>query len=903
MATFRRQRDQSGEGRGCKTGKSLYRQCRLYGLSGVSDDLSRGCPNLVGAQRGRQRAWGMKLCRWFVRGLGIACLAVGGISLSVGVVSLAAPAAYAQTVNSIVVQGNQRVEADTIRSYFRAGPNGQLDPFQIDEGVKALFATGLFQDVRPTMQGGRLTITVTENPVINRIAFEGNKKVKDEQLKTEIQSKERGTLSRPVVQADTARLVEVYRRSGRFDIRVEPKIIELANNRVDLVFEITEGAKTGVRQINFVGNRAYSSYRLKDIIKTSTTGLLAFLQTGDIYDPDRVEADRELLRRFYLKHGYIDVRVVSAVCEYDPALRGFVITFTIEEGDQYRVGTAEVQSNIRALDPTLLRWRLRTYPGDVYNAEAVEKTVEDMTIEAAKLGFAFATVRPRATRDPETRTVNLVFVVDEGQRAYIERINVRGNTRTRDYVIRREFDLAEGDAYNRALVNRAERRLKNLSFFKSVKISTEPGSAPDRVVLNVDVEEQATGEFSVSGGYSTADGFLGEVSVAERNLLGRGLYGKIGVQYGQYTKGATLSYVDPYFLGYRVAMGIDLFYKQQLPTSYVSYGTQTFGFGTRLGFALREDLSLQLRYSLYSQKITLTPQLMNCNNINPDFVNTFPTPDKIGTSAALTPPDGFAGIANCYVDGEASLAVKSAVANGPVLTSLVGYTLTHNTLDNNRNPTSGLLAELRQDFAGVGGDVRFFRTTGDLYSYREVFSDIVGLVHLQGGQVAGIGGDLRMLDHFQMGPNLVRGFAPAGIGPRDLTQFPFTGILGDALGGTYYWGASLELQTPLYFLPKDAGIKVAAFADAGSLWNYTGPTVFPATGEVISGNFCPTFGPGIPNATPCAIDNGMHVRSSVGIGLIWESPFGPLRFDYAFPLSKEPYDRIQQFRFGGGTKF
>ncbi|MGB8047922.1 MAG: POTRA domain-containing protein, partial [Pseudolabrys sp.] len=299
----------------------------------------------------------MKLCRWFVRGLGIACLALGGISLGVGVVSLAAPAAYAQTVNSIVVQGNQRVEADTIRSYFRAGPNGQLDPFQIDEGVKALFATGLFQDVRPTMQGGRLTITVTENPVINRIAFEGNKKVKDEQLKTEIQSKERGTLSRPVVQADTARLVEVYRRSGRFDIRVEPKIIELANNRVDLVFEITEGAKTGVRQINFVGNRAYSSYRLKDIIKTSTTGLLAFLQTGDIYDPDRVEADRELLRRFYLKHGYIDVRIVSAIGEYDPTLRGFVITYTIEEGEQYRVGTSEVQSTIRALDPALLRWR------------------------------------------------------------------------------------------------------------------------------------------------------------------------------------------------------------------------------------------------------------------------------------------------------------------------------------------------------------------------------------------------------------------------------------------------------------------------------------------------------------------------------------------------------------------
>src|SRR5215470_15445584 len=451
----------------------------------------------------------MNRCKW-VRGLGVVCLVLGGIFLSAGAVSFTARIAYAQTptVSAIVVQGNQRVEADTIRSYFRAGPGGRLDAFQIDEGVKALFATGLFQDVRPAIQGGRLIITVIENPVINRIAFEGNKKVKDDQLKAEIQSKERGTLSRPVVQADTARLVEVYRRSGRFDIRVEPKIIDLPNNRVDLVFEINEGAKTGVKTIEFIGNRYYSGYRLKDVIKTSETGFLAFLQTADIYDPDRVEADRELLRRFYLKHGFIDVRVVSAVGEFDPGRRGFLITFTIEEGEQYRIGTVDLQSTIRPLDVSLVRARLRAFPGDVYNAEAVEKTVEDMTIEAAKRGFAFASVRPRATRDPATRTVNLLFSVDEGQRAYIERINIRGNTRTRDYVIRREFDLSEGDAYNRALVNRAERRLKNLAYFKVVRISTEPGSAPDRVILNVDVEEQSTGEFSVSGGYSTADGFL-----------------------------------------------------------------------------------------------------------------------------------------------------------------------------------------------------------------------------------------------------------------------------------------------------------------------------------------------------------------------------------------------------------
>jgi outer membrane protein insertion porin family len=846
----------------------------------------------------------MRLTRPLIRGLGIACLLLGGILLGAGVLSLTARPAFAQTVNSIVVQGNQRVEADTIRSYFKSGPGGRLDAYQIDEGVKALYATGLFQVIQPSIQGGRLFLVVTENPVINRIAFEGNKKVKDEQIRGEIQSKERGTLSRPIVQADVARIVEIYRRGGRFDIRVEPKVIELPNNRVDLVFEINEGVKTGVKVIQFVGNRYYSAYRLKEVIKTAQTGLLAFLQTTDIYDPDRIEADRELLRRFYLKHGFVDVRVVSAVGEYDPNLRGFVVTFTIEEGDQYRVGAVDVVSNVRPLDPALLRPRLRSYPGDVYNAEAVEKTIEDMTIEAAKHGFAFVTVRPSAVRDIQNRIVNLLFTIDEGQRVYIERINIRGNTRTRDYVIRREFDILEGDAYNRALVNRAERRLKNLNFFKSVKIVPEPGSAPDRVILNVELEEQSTGEFSVSGGYSTQDGFLAEVSVAERNLLGRGLYGKIAVQFGQYTQGGQLSFVEPYLLGYRVALGLDLFYKQQRPTTYISYQTTTYGAGARLGFTLREDLGLQVRYSVYRQEVSLPANLTNCNNINPNSANgTFPTPDR--QAFTIDPATGLPFALNCFADGEASLAVKRELAGGAVLTSLVGYTLTHNTLDNNRSPTAGTLTEFRQDFAGVGGDVKFIRTSADLYGYHEVVSDVIGTLHLQGGHITGWGsGDLRMLDHFQMGPNLVRGFAPAGIGPRDLTQFPFTTVLGDALGGTMYWGASLELQTPIYFLPKDSGIKVAAFADAGSLWNYVGPTSFPATGEVLSGNICPQWSPAaIPNAVPCPVDNAMHVRTAAGLGIIWDSPFGPLRFDYSFPLSKQPYDRVQQFRFGGGARF
>src|SRR4051794_4741585 len=538
------------------------------------------------------------------------------VAATVAAAMLSSPVA-AQTASSIVVEGNRRVEADTIRSYFKPGPGGRLDQGRIDDGLKALIETGLFQDVKINQAGGRLVVSVIENPVIGRVAFEGNKKIKDEQLSAEIQSKPRGTLSRPMVQSDALRIAEIYRRSGRYDVRVTPEIIEQPNNRVDLVFTITEGAKTGVRSIEFIGNNAYSSYRLKDVIKTHESNLLSFLGGGDVYDPDRVEADRDLIRRFYLKHGFADVQVVAALTEYDPERKGFLVTFKIEEGQQYRVASVDFQSSIATLDPNALRSFSRVSIGSLYNAEALEKSVEEMQIEASRRGYAFAIVRPRGDRNFETHTVTITYGIDEGPRTYIERINVRGNTRTRDYVIRREFDLAEGDAYNRALVDRAERRLKNLDFFKTVKILTEPGSSSDRVVLVVDLEEKSTGDFSVSGGYSTTDGALAEVSISERNFLGRGLFAKASVTYGQYARGYSLSFVEPYLLDYRVALGLDLFQRQQLANLYVSYGTRTIGFSPRLGFQLREDLSLQLRYSIYQQEISLPSQLDSCNNIFP----------------------------------------------------------------------------------------------------------------------------------------------------------------------------------------------------------------------------------------------------------------------------------------------
>jgi outer membrane protein insertion porin family len=830
------------------------------------------------------------------------------VAAELAAISVATPVA-AQTASSIIVEGNRRVEADTIRSYFKPGPGGTLDAGRIDDGLKALIETGLFQDVQISRPGGRVVVTVVENAVIGRIAFEGNKKVKDEQLSAEIQSKPRGTFSRPMVQSDALRIAEIYRHSGRYDVHVTPEIIEQPNNRVDLVFTIVEGQKTGVKSIEFVGNNAYSSYRLKDVIKTRESNLLSFLGGNDVYDPDRVEADRDLIRRFYLKNGYADVQVVAALTEYDPERKGFLVTFKIEEGQQYHVGSVEFQSSIATLDGNALRGFSHVGVGSLYNVESVEKSVEEMQIEASRRGYAFAIVRPRGDRNFDAHTVSVVFAIDEGPRVYIERINVRGNTRTRDFVIRREFDIAEGDAYNRALVDRAERRLKNLDFFKSVKITTEPGSSSDRVVLIVDLEEKSTGDFSVSGGYSTTDGALAEVSISERNFLGRGLFAKASVTYGQFARGYSLSFVEPYLLDYRVALGLDFFQRQQLANNFIAYGTKTLGFSPRLGFQLREDLSLQLRYSISQQQITLPANLANCNNIigGNGLLAFNPTPAFVAANGgnAFGAADASGMGLFCFSDGEASLPVRKELATGASLTSALGYTLNYNTLDNNKNPTDGLLIDFRQDYAGVGGNVNYLKTAMDGKYFTPLVSDIVGLIHLQGGILNKVGNsDLRMLDQFQMGPNLVRGFAPNGIGPRDINPFGTQ----DALGGTKYWGASLELQMPFWFLPKEVGLKGAIYADAGGLYDYQGPTTWAFTGELTTpqNSNCvkPTTNP--PTTGTCTglvFDDSKVVRTSVGVGLVWASPFGPLRFDYAIPLTKGQFDRVQQFKFGGGTSF
>jgi outer membrane protein insertion porin family len=773
-----------------------------------------------------------------------------------GFACLAQAVTPARTEPAIRVEGNQRIEAASIRTYFHASSQ-ELEAADLDAALKALYATGLFSDVRIRRSGDQVIATVVENPTLGRVSLEGNRKVKDAQLTIDIRSKRGGPLWRPLVQEDVARMVEIYRRSGYFAAQVDPKIIVRSDQQADLVFEIREGAKTGVRKIQFSGNQAYSSDQLKGAIKTGETNLLSFLSGNDVYDPDRVEADRDLLRRFYLKHGYADIRIVAARSQYDPEQKGIVITFAVEEGSQYRIGSVALASSLRELDPAILRARMRPDAGDVYNAEAVQKTVEDLSIEAARHGYPFVAVQPQENRDQARHMVDLVYAVEPGPRRYVERINIHGNRKTQDFVIRREFDLSEGDAFNAALIERAERRLKNLGYFKTVKISNAPGSAADRIIIDVELEEQDTGDYTVAIGYSMTDGVIGQASIGDRNLLGSGDALAAAVTYGQYTKGFNLSFTRPHIDASGLAAGIDLWGKQNLASDYQSYGSESYGATFRLGTALTPELGVQWHYSIYNQSTSLSPALMDC--------------------APGNPPPG------CYANGEASLPVKQAVLNGPAWVSAVGSSVNYSTLDNNRSPTSGVASALNQDLAGLGGDVKFLRTTEDFRAYQPVAGDAVGMVRAQGGYVTPWGGQqLPLANGFFGGSQLVRGFAQNGFGPRDLTP----GTTMDNVGGRQYWATSAELQAPVPAVPAGSGLKLGLFADAGSVWGYRGTGALSGSGPALSQSL--------------QVADSHVIRSSLGAGLIWDSPFGPIRADYAIPMSKASYDVTQRFRFSAG---
>ncbi|WP_366939376.1 outer membrane protein assembly factor BamA [uncultured Methylovirgula sp.] len=792
----------------------------------------------------------------------------------------------------VEVEGNHRVDSETIASYFAGA-----DPASINAGVKALYATGLFSDIQVVHEGRAVVIRVSENNLINRVAFEGNSKVKSEQLQSEIQSKDHGPFNKTIVDADVERIKDLYRRAGEAAATVTYRIVNLPNGRVDVVFHIDEGPKTGVKQINFVGNHVYSSGKLRDLMQTTEMDWLSFFKSSDVYDPDKIASDLEAIRRFYLKNGYADFHVIGSDARYDPTLKGYVVTITVEEGVQYRVAAVNIESHIPAIDGNALRGYLRVSQGEIYNGDQVQKTVDALTTQVMRHGYAFSQVHPRGDRDPVTRTVRLAFVIDEGPRVYIERIDIRGNTRTRDYVIRREFDIGEGDAYNKAVIDRAERRLNNLGFFKKVTITNEPGSAPDRVVVVVTVEDQPTGSFSVSGGYSTAEGIIGEVAVQETNFMGRGQFARLSVQLGQYAEGVTFSFTEPYFLDHRIAAGFDVFAKNSMVSQYAFYNDFMVGGTLRGGLPVTDEITFSPRYSIYSSDISIpNSSAFPYNDCTNPIWGITPSWDP-AIQARGFPAAGFNF--NCLTNGEASLALKQA--QGVTLTSMPGFTLSYNSLDNNRNPTDGIHAEWREDIAGAGGNERYVRSTADLHYYHDIYDEIVGVLHFQGGILNHFGGgEAKIVDNFNMGPELVRGFQPDGIGPRDVS--PGLDPAGNPLGGTKFWGASAEADFPIPYLPREVGLRGAVFSDFGALWGYQGATFFPqfaSSPVVTSGAPVGTF----QGNTITVGGDSTDIRASVGVSLIWSSPMGPIRFDFAKAVLKNRWDQTQIFNFTGGTTF
>ncbi len=762
----------------------------------------------------------------------------------------ASTAAMAQgVVRSIEVEGNRRVEADTVRSYLQFSVGDAYDPGKVDASLKALFATGLFADVAIDTTGNGVIVRVLENPVVNQVAFEGNSEVDTDTLRNEVQLKPRSVFTRARAQADVQRILDVYTRQGRFAASVEPKIIELEQSRVNVVFEIVEGGATKVKGVNFVGNSAFTDQQLRDIISTTQQGWFDFLKGTSIYDPDRMNLDRELLRQFYLKNGYADARVTAAQADLDRDGSGFVITFAIEEGLPYNFGAVTVENGLPDLNASTLNGEVITYQGDTYNAQDVDKTVERLTLATAEQGFPFARVRPRATPDPATQTIAVVYAIDEGPRVYIERINVIGNTRTKDFVIRREFRLAEGDAYNPLLVDRAKKRLSGLGIFKTADVKRRPGSSPDRVVLDVEVEEQSTGELSFGAGFSTNEGIIGDVAITERNFMGNGQFLRLKLAGSVERMQVDLSFTEPRFLDRNLSAGFDLFHKELDQQEDSGFSSRTSGGTLRLGFPLAEEMWMQVGYTLKRDEIFDV---------------------SANSSLAVKQACGDTVLTN---------GVQPNCTDEAYWTSSIGSSLTYDKRNHPRNPTSGYYLQLSTDFAGLGGDVNYVRVQGEGRAYYPITDKITFVGRAVAGTIQGWGGDeVRLLDLYFRGGETVRGFDRAGFGPRDT-------LTGDALGGQNYWAATAEVRFPLPFIPDDLGISGAVFADAGSLWG--------TPGDINALN----------DGVNLALEDDSSIRAAVGVSLLWNSPVGPLRVDYAEALEKESYDETQQLRFGASTKF
>ncbi len=763
---------------------------------------------------------------------------VGGALVSV---ALTMSAAQAAVVNSVSVSGNQRVSESTIADFvgYRSGRNFSAN--EIDEAVKALFRTGLFSDVSVSTSGSTLVIVVSEYSTVNQVIFQGNRKLKDDRLRSVVQIQPRGRFEQAQLDADVAAIADAYSAVGRGDVSVNASVVDLGENRVNVVYQIAEGDRTKIADINFTGNSTYGDRRLQGVIATKQSNPLSWFTRTDVYDEQRFAADEEQLRRFYYNRGFADFRIISSSAEADPASGNIVINVEVEEGERYVFGNVDIDSTVTGVDPQTLQGAIKTRAGAVYSAKDVEDTLIAMSERLAAAGFPFAEVTPVGNRNFENRTIDVSYIVDQGTRAYIERIEIVGNSRTRDYVIRREFDLAEGDAFNQILIRRAQRRLEALDFFERVQVTTRPGSTPDRVVVVVQVADKSTGEFGIGAGYATGGEEAGvnlEGSITERNFLGRGQAIRLAVGGSSKTRTYNISLTEPYFLGYRMSATFAAFQRRK---DEDNYDLQSTGGSVTFGLPLNDTLTGNFGYSFTTDRYTGDGNCESPNEASPACANSVPT----------------------YVFDELN-------EDGSRTKSAINYGLTFNTIENRNDPRQGIYARINQEVAGLGGDARFVKTTFDARYYKTVSeeAEMVAMLRFGAGNITGIGQDVEGFDQFEIGPTRIRGFEFNGIGPRDANN--------NFIGGKTYLNASAEVQFPLPALPRDLGFKGAVFADAATLF-----------GSDVAG----------------AKDTDMSWRASAGVSLIWQSPFAPLRFDYAFPLLKEDHDRVQNFNFSVSTAF
>ncbi len=751
----------------------------------------------------------------------------------------AAVSAPSGVIEDVRVEGNQRIEAGTIRSYMLIGPGDRYDADRVDRSLKTLYATGLFSDVAFHREGATLIVVVKENPIVNKIAFEGNHKLTDENLRAELQLKPRAVFTPALAQADRQRILDMYAKRGRFAARVEPKIVELPQNRVDVVFEITDGDNTLISRIAFVGNKAFSESKLKEVIGSRETAWWRFLSSSDTYDPDRIGYDKELLRRFYLKNGYADFQVTASAAELAPDKSAFFVTYTINEGERYRVTKATVNSSLRNIDSASLQPVLEMSPGDWYDGDAVERTVQKLTDTVQARGQPFVDVRPRVQRDREKHTIELVFDVTEGPRVYVERIEITGNTRTMDKVIRREFRLAEGDAFNAALLRRSRQRLQDLGYFTGVNMSNQPGSAPDKTIVNTRIDEKATGELTVGGGYSTDAGALANAGLRERNLIGSGIDAGLNGTIAQRRSQVDLSVTDPYFLDRNIVAGGDVFLVQTNNQLIAEYDERRIGFSLTAGYEFSEHLRQSWAYSLVQRDVY-----------------------DVQSTASL------------YVQNEA----------GITLLSQIGQTLTLDYRDSRIDPRTGWVMRLGTDVAGLGGDANFVRTKVDgryFIPLERYFGSNDWDISIAAGTgyLFNEGVDEKIIDRFFLGGDNLRGFTTGGAGPHAVPTDQYPG--SDSLGGRFIWTQSTEMRFPLP-VSADLGLSGRVFVDVGAL---TGVNAIYLNG---------VKQPYVDDPSP---------RVGTGVGVSWKTPFGLINIDIAQAVVKEKYDQTQVFRFGFGTRF